>query len=122
MSKPTPSQSPFDESSLVKKLGDICHEHYLGCGQNKSAPDGYEYVYDNEVINLLGTPEAKAAIRQAVRELVNGAKPAPKPAEPLENTDDAQFYEEIGFNNGVDAYEAALLLALDHDSGEGGEL
>lgn len=51
-----------DEQTLIDKLGDICHEHYLGCAQNKTAPAGYEYSYDTEAIFMLGSPQAKAAI------------------------------------------------------------
>lgn len=60
---PKSSDTPtIDE--LIQKLGDICHESYLGCDQNKEAPDGYEYSYSNEVINLLDTPEVRQALLQ----------------------------------------------------------
>lgn len=63
---PDPTEAQID--SLIEELGDICHVHYLGCSQNSEAPDGFEYSYDNEVINLLGTPEVKAKLQLLVLE------------------------------------------------------
>ena len=46
-------------NSLINRLGDICHESYIGCFTES---DIWIYGYKNEVINLLDTPEAKQAI------------------------------------------------------------
>lgn len=53
-------------NKLIADLGDLCHESYLGCAQNKAAPDGYEYSYSNEVVNLLDTPEARKLIQDEI--------------------------------------------------------
>ena len=61
---------PDTSDELIEQLGDICHKYYLGCNQNKATIDGYEYAYDNEVINLLSMPEAKQAITAHINQAV----------------------------------------------------
>ena len=47
---------------LLDKIGDICHEQYLGCEQ----VDGqYYYSYKNEVVNMLDNQEVRQLIIKA---------------------------------------------------------
>jgi hypothetical protein len=55
---PKPSNSG-EIDALIDKMGDIAHESYLGCTGNFQAPDGFEYSYSNEVINLLADDRVK---------------------------------------------------------------
>lgn len=50
------SKTPDTElAEIIETLGDICHAHYKGCTSD-------EYSYDTEVIYMLNTPEALAAL------------------------------------------------------------
>jgi hypothetical protein len=49
--------------ALSEALGEIAHEHYLGCN---NTPDGYEYAYDTELVIILQSDQAKAAILATV--------------------------------------------------------
>lgn len=59
---------------LIQELGDICHQHYLGCFSNKEAPDGYEYNYDTEVIAMLESPEARKYLQERESRIIAEAK------------------------------------------------
>lgn len=93
---------------LIQQLGDLCHEHYLGCAQNKSAPDGSEYSYDTEVICMLETPEAKQLITQHTEAAVRAAENALL-AEMLTLIDDNMAYPELKGMVDVDALKSAVI-------------
>ncbi len=99
----TPTNKTIEE--IVQKLGDICHQYYLGCTQT---PDGYEYAYSNEVINLLSTPEATQAITQAMLDVLPEKKEAYDNITTLNGED--YIVESESYNQAIDQMESAIKL------------
>ena len=42
-----------ERQKVLEGFAEYCHEHYLGCSQNKSSKTDFEYAYDNEVVCLI---------------------------------------------------------------------
>lgn len=42
-----------EKKQLLEDFTEYVHTRYLGFSQNKSAPDGYEYSYDTEIVCMI---------------------------------------------------------------------
>jgi hypothetical protein len=70
---PTPTQRDDGLAELLDKMGDICHEHYLGTGK-KTAHDDWEYCYDTEVVFMLQDERIKQALAAHIRRAERAAR------------------------------------------------
>lgn len=58
------TNTPVPEDELLDKIGDICHERYLGTSKREDRYDEWQYSYETEVIFLLQDPRIKQAIAE----------------------------------------------------------
>lgn len=69
MSKDQTPASDKALDALIQRLGDICHEQYMGCVKARDTGNtnvDFDYCYTDEVVNMLDRPEAREAIRQHI--------------------------------------------------------
>lgn len=65
-----------EKEELIQKLGDLCHESYLGCEPINPENNKYSYGYKSEVIWLLDTPRGKELIAQSLTRIAKATAEA----------------------------------------------